>query len=135
MEKTYKWKTETGKHIVMTTEEHYNREINADFHLVKVADDHIIITKLLVDNKKYPKASLTKYKGKNALYLGTLKNRPIYTFLPQEIYQAVWGDYDKRQAQKLHENISMGIEYIKNGVKNGLCPYCHTYCNGDCRSK
>lgn len=42
--------------------------------------------------------------------------------------ETVEGSYDKRT-----KTIEVLTRKIKN-VRNSICPYCHTYCYGDCRA-
>lgn len=51
--------------------------------------------------------------------------------------QTVEGSYDKRtKTIEVMTLVRKGVKLISYAGKtiNGLCPYCHTYCYGDCRA-
>ena len=114
MTNTNTWKTPTGKTIVMTTEEVFEREINADGDKVTVKADYISITEVTLDGKKY-NGRLTTLQGKPGLDLGVQvvngKKMIIATPIPADVYQAVWGEHDERLAARTAASIKAESEY------------------------
>lgn len=98
-----RWSTERGSKIVLDTE-HIKREtVNADGHKVEIDVDKIKINSCTVNGNNVT-ASLTRYQGQNVLYIGDKVingvKHPLYIAIPGQIYNEVWGEYDRRQMEK-----------------------------------
>lgn len=49
--------------------------------------------------------------------------------------QTVEGSYDKRtKTIEVMTKVLRDSRHYGHRSNDGLCPYCHTYCNGDCRA-
>ena len=142
MEITSKWTTGGGATVEMTTKEIRETEVDLDGDKVKVPADNILITEVKMNGKEYTgHMTAKKYQGKLVLDMGLQKHNGTMTrlmvLMPEDIYQAVWGEQDKREAEKLEREMASMRAAQKRQEKlraSGLCPKCNTWCYGDCQA-
>lgn len=107
MENVNRWITAKGVEITLSTRLAATDTINLDGHECVVAADGIVITACTVAGQAVyaPGVHLTQYQGVNVLQYGVAKingkSHPLLIAIPAEVYEVVWGGYNRRQAAKL----------------------------------
>lgn len=117
---TNTWLTAKGSKIELTTECHTSEIIDLDGHKVTVKADRIDVVNCTVNGQKV-NATLTKYQGKNVLNYGTTKvngtTHPLMILMPDNVYQAIWGEYDRRIKEQAMAEIKAEAKYQENRNK------------------
>ena len=116
MKKT-NWTTERGAKIELTTQDITEETINLDGHEMTVKTDGIKIANLTINGQSQD-ATLRRYEGKNVLHLGEKlingKSHPLMVLIPNNIYDEVWGAYDKRRTERIEAEIVAEKKYQTN---------------------
>lgn len=115
--KTDNWETERGAKIELTTEHITSEIIDLDGDKAEVKADRIRIVELKVNGVNH-QATLQNYQGKKVLNFGEKaingKIHPLMVLIPDNTYQEIWGEYDKRQNTKLEAGLKADAEYQKH---------------------
>ena len=108
------FKTQRGSTVELVTEHITSEIINADGHEVSVKCDKIEITELKINGKKEI-ATLTEYQGHKVLNYGcqTIKGKKhqMLVLIPTDVYDKVWGEYDKRISDRIKTEIEAENKY------------------------
>ena len=114
---TNTWLTAKGAKIELTTEHVTTEIIELDGHKASVKADRIEIINCTVDGEEVI-AKLTRYQNKNVLNYGTAKakgiTRPLLILVPDNVYETVWGEYDRRVTARAIADMETEGKYQKN---------------------
>lgn len=100
MKMTSTFKTAKGANIELITENITSEIINADGHEIEVKADGIKIKEVKVNGESH-RGTLTSYQGMKVINYGYQGRNPLLIAIPADVYEAVWGEYDKRIAARL----------------------------------
>lgn len=110
---TSTFKTARGANIELTTEHITSEIINADGHKVEVKADRIVIKEVKVNGESHM-GVLIDYKGQKVIRFGYNGNNPLLIAIPADVYEAVWGEYDRRVEENARRNIEADRKYEAN---------------------
>lgn len=112
--KTNTWTTAKGAKIELVTEHKTTEEVDLDGHKATIKVDAIEIVSCKVSGKEV-NAKLTSYQGKKVLDFGTTKingvTHPLLILIPSDIYENVWGEYDRRFDAETKAELKAHSEY------------------------
>ena len=117
-----KWTTPKGAEIRLVTEHITSKVVDLDGDKFTTEDDRIEIKSFEVNGKQYIWNSLSNYKGDKVIKSEEKGAIAAIVIIPEDIYQAVWGEYDVRQDAKFEAASKADAEYRKNynAVKNAM---------------
>lgn len=117
MIKTNNWLTAKGSKIILTTQDITSEVIDLDGHKATVNCDRIDIVKCTVDGNEQ-RVSLHHYQGKNVLHMGykTIDGtkHPLMILIPDDVYEDIWGNYNRRFAAELKAQLKADESYQDN---------------------
>ncbi|MFB5268198.1 hypothetical protein ACE41H_15630 [Paenibacillus enshidis] len=104
-------------------------------------DNFVIIDKVVVNDNVYRGQGLkrTNIDGQQCIHLynDMATKTKIHVQLPDDVNQAVWGEYDRIESAKAERRKAAAKadrEELQTKIRNGYCTKCHSYCYGDCQA-
>jgi hypothetical protein len=111
---TNTWVTAKGAKITLTTEHITSEVVDLDGDKATIATDSIQIDSCTI-NGQTVNASLWMYQGKQVLNYGTTKingvTHPLLIAIPAEVYEAVWGEYNRRIESNIKADLAAEYKY------------------------